>query len=141
MALFDVSGFKPYSELRGQILPAGQTHLVDRTNHYAFGTKTQEFAVPLGVDVSIVSVWLQSFSKSCHTQDASDAERFKLFYASVVFIEWRVFDVKCYIMHLSELSRVTVKEYYVMIDILLSCCLAHTHKELLHIMRPTKVLL
>lgn len=54
MALFDVSGFKPYSELRGQILPAGQTHLVDRTNHYSFGTKTQEFAVPLGVDVSIL---------------------------------------------------------------------------------------
>lgn len=46
MALFDVSGFKLYSELRGQILPAGQTHLVDRT--------TQEFAVPLGVDVSIL---------------------------------------------------------------------------------------
>lgn len=55
MALFDVSGFKSYSELRGQILPAGQTHLVDRTNHYSFGTKTQEFAVPLGVDVSIMS--------------------------------------------------------------------------------------
>lgn len=55
MALFDVSGFKSYSELRERILPAGQTHLVDRTNHYNFGTKTQEFAVPLGVDVSIMS--------------------------------------------------------------------------------------
>lgn len=55
MALFNISGFKPYSELRGQILPAGQTHLVDRTNHYSFGTKTQEFAVPVGVDVSILN--------------------------------------------------------------------------------------
>lgn len=54
MALFNISGFKPYSELRGQILPAGQTHLVDRTNHYSFGTQTQEFAVPVGVDVSIL---------------------------------------------------------------------------------------
>ncbi|KAI3358848.1 hypothetical protein L3Q82_015239 [Scortum barcoo] len=40
------------------ILPTGQTHLVDRTNHYNFGTKTQEFAVPLGVDPS-------GFLKSC----------------------------------------------------------------------------
>lgn len=54
MALFDVSGFKLYSELREQILPAGRTHLVGRTNHYSFGTKSQEFAVPLGVDVSIM---------------------------------------------------------------------------------------
>lgn len=53
MALFDVSGYKPYSEIRGQILPGGQTHLVDRTSHYNFGTKIQEFAVPLGVDVSM----------------------------------------------------------------------------------------
>uniref|UniRef100_A0A8D3B4F0 Proteasome subunit beta n=1 Tax=Scophthalmus maximus TaxID=52904 RepID=A0A8D3B4F0_SCOMX len=59
MALFDVSGFKTYSELRGQILPAGPTHLVDRTNHYSFGTKTQEFAVPPGVDPS-------GFLKSCN---------------------------------------------------------------------------
>lgn len=55
MALFDVSGFKDYSELRRQIHPGGKTHLVDRTNHYNFGAKTQEFAVPLGVDVSILS--------------------------------------------------------------------------------------
>lgn len=56
MALFQVTGFKHYAELRAQILPSGQTHLVDRTNHYNFGTKTQEFAVPVGVDVSIVSL-------------------------------------------------------------------------------------
>ena len=55
MALFDVTGFKSYSELRREILPTGQTHLVDRPNHYTFGTKTQEFAMPLGVDVSINS--------------------------------------------------------------------------------------
>uniref|UniRef100_A0A4W6F2C8 Proteasome subunit beta n=1 Tax=Lates calcarifer TaxID=8187 RepID=A0A4W6F2C8_LATCA len=59
MALFDVSGFKSYSELRRQIFPAGQTHLVDRTNHYNFGTKTQEFAVPVGADPS-------GFLKSCN---------------------------------------------------------------------------
>lgn len=59
MALFDVTGFKTYSELRGQILPAGQTHLVHRTNHYNFGAKTQEFAVPMGVDPS-------GFLKSCN---------------------------------------------------------------------------
>lgn len=54
MALFDVSGFKLYSELREQILPTGRTHLVGRSNHYQFGTKALEFAVPLGVDVSIL---------------------------------------------------------------------------------------
>ncbi|KAG7235020.1 hypothetical protein INR49_003431, partial [Caranx melampygus] len=58
MALFDVSGYKP-SELRAQILPVAQTRLVDRTNHYTFGTKTQEFAVPLGADPS-------RFLKSCN---------------------------------------------------------------------------
>lgn len=55
MALFDVSGFKSYSELRAQILPSRQAHVVDRTNHYNFGTKCQEFAVPLGADVSITT--------------------------------------------------------------------------------------
>lgn len=53
MALFDVTCFKPYADLRGSILPGDKTRLFDRTNHYSFGTKTQEFAVPLGVDVSI----------------------------------------------------------------------------------------
>ncbi|XP_034748050.1 proteasome subunit beta type-8 [Etheostoma cragini] len=60
MALLQVTGFKPYSELRGQILP-GQKHLFDRTNHYSFGTKTLEFAVPLGVDPS-------GFLKSCNRE-------------------------------------------------------------------------
>ncbi|XP_026156528.1 proteasome subunit beta type-8 isoform X2 [Mastacembelus armatus] len=59
MALLDVSGFKAYSELRAQIYSARQNHLVDRTNHYNFGTKTQEFAVPLGLDPS-------GFLKSCN---------------------------------------------------------------------------
>lgn len=54
MALFDVSDFKRYSELRRQILPSDQTHLKDRTTHYTFGLKKQELAVPLGVDVSIL---------------------------------------------------------------------------------------
>lgn len=54
MALFDVSDFKRYSELRRQILPSSQTHLKDRTTHYTFGLKKQELAVPLGVDVSIL---------------------------------------------------------------------------------------
>uniref|UniRef100_A0A7N5ZWZ0 Proteasome subunit beta n=1 Tax=Anabas testudineus TaxID=64144 RepID=A0A7N5ZWZ0_ANATE len=60
MALLDVSGFKSYSEIREQILPVRQTQLVDRTNHYSFGTKTQEFAVPVGVDPS-------GFLKSCNS--------------------------------------------------------------------------
>uniref|UniRef100_A0A672YR49 Proteasome subunit beta n=1 Tax=Sphaeramia orbicularis TaxID=375764 RepID=A0A672YR49_9TELE len=54
MALFEVSGFRSYSEVRGR-----QTHLADRTNHYNFGTKTQEFAVPVGVDPS-------GFLKTCN---------------------------------------------------------------------------
>lgn len=54
MALLDVSDFKRYSELSRQILPSGQTHRKDRTTHYSFGLKTQELAVPLGVDVSIL---------------------------------------------------------------------------------------
>uniref|UniRef100_A0A3Q0RDT7 Proteasome subunit beta n=1 Tax=Amphilophus citrinellus TaxID=61819 RepID=A0A3Q0RDT7_AMPCI len=58
MALFEVSGYKKYCELREQILPAGLTHLVDRPNHYNFGTKTREFAVPPGVDPS-------GFLRSC----------------------------------------------------------------------------
>lgn len=53
MALFDVSDFKRYSELRRQILPSGQTRLKEPTTHYSFGLKQQEFAVPVGVDVSI----------------------------------------------------------------------------------------
>ena len=54
MALLEVSGYKP--ELRGQLLgTGGHRHLIDRSNHYSFGSKTPEFAVPLGVDVSIIS--------------------------------------------------------------------------------------
>lgn len=54
MALFDVSDFKRFSDLRRQILPTGQTRLKHRTTHYSFGLKQQELAVPLGVDVSIL---------------------------------------------------------------------------------------
>lgn len=50
MALFDVSGFKPDSEIRA----AGRTRLLDRTNHYSFGSRTPEFAVPVGEDVSVL---------------------------------------------------------------------------------------
>lgn len=52
MALLQVTDFQSFSEVRGQILPVRQRHLVDRTNHYNFGSKTQEFAVPPGVEVS-----------------------------------------------------------------------------------------
>ncbi|XP_053719134.1 proteasome subunit beta type-8 [Synchiropus splendidus] len=58
MALFDVSGFKSYAQLRAQIFPTGHAQLVDRTSHFNFGTKTQEFAVPVGADPS-------GFLKSC----------------------------------------------------------------------------
>lgn len=53
MALFAVSDFTRYSELRRQILPSGQTQLKERTTHYTFGLKKPELAVPVGVDVSI----------------------------------------------------------------------------------------
>lgn len=52
MALLQVSDFQSFSEVRGQILPVKQRHLIDQTNHYNFGSKTQEFAVPPGVEVS-----------------------------------------------------------------------------------------
>lgn len=58
MALIDVIGCRPDAELRGSVLPGARTRLFDRTNHYSFGTQTQEFAVPLGVDPS-------QFIKSC----------------------------------------------------------------------------
>ncbi|CAG5889458.1 unnamed protein product [Menidia menidia] len=58
MALFQVSGYKP-SEIRRNIILGGQLELVDRLNHFSFNTKTQEFAVPVGVDPS-------SFLKSCN---------------------------------------------------------------------------
>ncbi|XP_041867672.1 proteasome subunit beta type-8 isoform X2 [Melanotaenia boesemani] len=61
MALAEVSGFNPYSEFCRQIFRAGQTHLEDRPSHYSFGTKTQEFAVPLGVEPA-------GFLKSCNSE-------------------------------------------------------------------------
>lgn len=61
MALFDVSDFNRYSELRRQILPSGQKDLRDRTTHYSFGLKKQELAVPLGVDVSILTYYVNIY--------------------------------------------------------------------------------
>ncbi len=49
MALLDVSGYKYNSPSQ---FGFKQTHLLDRNNHYSFGSKCQEFAVPVGVDVS-----------------------------------------------------------------------------------------
>ncbi len=49
MALLDVSGYKYNSASQ---FGFKQTHLLDRLNHYSFGAKCQEFAVPVGVDVS-----------------------------------------------------------------------------------------
>ncbi|XP_015259005.1 PREDICTED: proteasome subunit beta type-8-like, partial [Cyprinodon variegatus] len=61
MALVEVSGLKPFSEPIGQIFGRRQTHLVDRTNHYSFGTKIQEFAVPVGEEPS-------GFLQSCNSE-------------------------------------------------------------------------
>lgn len=58
MALLDVTGFKSDAPLRASILPGGEARLLDRTNHYSFGTRNQEFAVPLGVDVSLFFYFL-----------------------------------------------------------------------------------
>ncbi|KAL0153414.1 hypothetical protein M9458_051283 [Cirrhinus mrigala] len=59
MALLDVSGYKYNSASQ---IGFKQTRLVDRLNHYSFGTKCQEFAVPVGVDPS-------KFLKSCSCED------------------------------------------------------------------------
>ncbi|MEQ2286989.1 hypothetical protein AMECASPLE_007983, partial [Ameca splendens] len=59
MALVEVSGLKPFSEPTGQFFGTRQTHLVDRPNHYSFGTSIQEFAVPVGEEPS-------GFLKSCN---------------------------------------------------------------------------
>ncbi|KAL6461113.1 hypothetical protein MHYP_G00310790 [Metynnis hypsauchen] len=58
MALLDVSGFSSFSGFGKQ----RQAQLVDRPNHYSFGAKSQEFAVPVGVDPS-------TFLKSCNCED------------------------------------------------------------------------
>ncbi|KAM9419698.1 proteasome subunit beta type-8-like [Salvelinus alpinus] len=50
MALFDVSGYKSHSELRGEMIGTGVGHFIDRPN--------QQFSVPVGVDPS-------GFLKSC----------------------------------------------------------------------------
>lgn len=51
MALLDVSGLSSYSKFGTPFL-SKQTQLVDRPSHYNFGSKCQEFAIPVGVDVS-----------------------------------------------------------------------------------------
>lgn len=53
MALVNVIGCQPDAALPGSILPGAGARFFDRTNHYSFGTQIQEFAVPLGVDVSL----------------------------------------------------------------------------------------
>ncbi|KAL7883068.1 hypothetical protein SRHO_G00007260 [Serrasalmus rhombeus] len=58
MALLDVSGFSSFSGFGKH----RQAQLVDRPNHYSFGAKSQEFAVPVGVDPS-------TFLKSCNCED------------------------------------------------------------------------
>ncbi|XP_028821909.1 proteasome subunit beta type-8-like isoform X1 [Denticeps clupeoides] len=67
MALFDVTGFRCGSELRGQLFGTGPSLLSDRANHFTFGTKCQEFAVPAGVDTS-------AFLKSCKQDDGVSIE-------------------------------------------------------------------
>lgn len=59
MALVEVSGSSSYSGLGSQF-GSNRRQFVDRPNHYSFGTKSQEFAVPAGVDVSNM-FFLESF--------------------------------------------------------------------------------
>ncbi|XP_048850208.1 proteasome subunit beta type-8 isoform X2 [Brienomyrus brachyistius] len=61
MALCDVITYRVQSEIHGQLFGTGPKPPVDRTSHFAFGTKTQEFAVPVGVDPS-------AFLKSCSSE-------------------------------------------------------------------------
>lgn len=60
MALAQVSGYSSVSGLG--LFGSRQAHIVDRPNHYSFGAKSQEFAVPVGVDPS-------TFLKSCTCED------------------------------------------------------------------------
>lgn len=51
MALSDVCGYK--AEVRAQLSGTGTSqHLLNRTNHFTFGSKIQELALPVGLDVS-----------------------------------------------------------------------------------------
>ncbi|XP_032435796.1 proteasome subunit beta type-8 [Xiphophorus hellerii] len=67
MALVEVSGLKPFSETSGQIFGTRQKHLVDRTNHYSFGTSVREFAVPVGEEPS-------GFLTSCNKEGGVNIE-------------------------------------------------------------------
>ncbi|KAK3530237.1 hypothetical protein QTP86_020133 [Hemibagrus guttatus] len=66
MALLEVSGSSSYSGL-GSMIASKRAQFVDRPNHYSFGSKSQEFAVPLGVDPS-------AFLKSCSCDDGISIE-------------------------------------------------------------------
>ncbi|KAI5089970.1 proteasome subunit beta type-8, partial [Silurus meridionalis] len=61
MALLEVSGSSSFSGLGSQF-GSNLSRFIDRPNHYNFGTKSQEFAVPVGVDPS-------AFLKSCSCED------------------------------------------------------------------------
>lgn len=52
MALLDVSGYSTLSGFGRQMFGSNRTQLFDRPNHFTFGLKSPEFAVPVGVDVS-----------------------------------------------------------------------------------------
>lgn len=52
MALAAVCGDK---SVYGQIFSGKQARLFDRPNHFSFGTKIQEFAVPVGNEVCVIS--------------------------------------------------------------------------------------
>lgn len=53
MALAAVCGGQSSSEHFGQLFSGKQARLFDRPNHFSFGTKIQEFAVPVGNEVCI----------------------------------------------------------------------------------------
>nr|BAD93264.1 PSMB8-A [Oryzias latipes] len=65
MALANVCGLKNYSEQSGQMFATRR--LIDRPNHYSFGTKIQEFAVPVGEEPV-------GFLKSCNTEGGARFE-------------------------------------------------------------------
>lgn len=75
MALLQVSDFQYFSKVRGQILPVRQRNLVDRTNHYNFGSKTQEFAVPPGLEVSDFKSGIKLKKKSEYSKPAVSVRR------------------------------------------------------------------
>lgn len=122
MALLQVRDFQSFSEVHGQILPVRHRHLVNRTNHYNFGSKTQEFVVPPGLEVSDFTSGIRLTANPINLLQALGMPWFK-FYTPIVLSERFCFLLN-YISKQTQLLG--YQKYY-----------AHFH---LYIMRPIQSL-